>query len=57
MVLIMFSSDCVFVFDLCSFFRLPYSVCLGVFILRRLITLSLKPPTLFLFLQTYPYHL
>ena len=35
-------------FVLLSFFSLPYTVCLGVFVLKGLITLSLKVPTLFL---------
>ena len=35
------------VFDLLNFFPLPYKVCLGVFVLRRLRILSLKPSTIF----------
>ena len=42
MLLILF-----WVFGLLSFFLLPYIVCLGVFILKRLIFLFLKPPTSF----------
>ena len=37
-----------FDFGLLNFFLLPYTVCFGVFILKRLITLFLKPLTLFL---------
>ena len=48
MLLIMFSSDCFGVFYLFRFFALPYTVCLGVFALKRLINLSLKAPTPFL---------
>ena len=36
-----------YVFGLLNYFHLPYTVCLGAFVLKRLITLSLKPPTLF----------
>ena len=36
------------VFGLLSFFPLPCMVCLSVFVLKRLKTLSLKPPTPFL---------
>ena len=35
------------VFGLLSFYPLPYAGCLGVFVFKRLITLSLKPPTIF----------
>ena len=35
-------------FGLFSFFPLPCTVCLGVFVLKRLTILSLKPPTPFL---------
>ena len=48
MLLIMFSSDYFYVFDLFSFFPLPYTVCLGVFVLKRLRTLYLKLAALFL---------
>ena len=48
MLLIMFSSDFFGVFYLFRFFALPYTVCLGVFALKRLINLSLKAPTPFL---------
>ena len=48
MLLIMFSSDCFCGFGLLSFFPLPYTIYLGVFVLKRLATLSLKPPTIFL---------
>ena len=36
------------VFGLLSFFPLPYTVYLGVFVLKRLTILSFKPPTFFL---------
>ena len=36
------------VFGLLNFFPLPYIVCLSVFVLKRLITLSLKAPALFI---------
>ena len=48
MLLIMFSSDCFCVFGLLRCFSLPCTNCLGVFILKRFTTLSLKPPTIFL---------
>ena len=48
MLLIMFSSDCFDVFYLFRFFPLPYTVCLGVFALKRIINVSLKAPTPFL---------
>ena len=47
MLLILFSSDCVCAFGLLSFFHLAYTVCLGVFALKRLTISSLKPPTIF----------
>ena len=48
MVLILFSSDCLCVFGLLSFFPVPDTVCLYVLFLKRLITLSSKPPTILL---------
>ena len=48
MLLVMFSTYCFSVFGLLNFFTLPYMVCLGGFVLKRLTTLSLKPPTTFL---------
>ena len=36
------------VFGLLSFFPLQNTVCLGVFVLKKLTILSLKPPALFL---------
>ena len=48
MLLIIFFSDCFSLFDLLSFFSLPYTVCLDVFVLKRLTTLSLNPPTIFI---------
>ena len=48
MLLILFSSDYFCVFDLLSFFPLPYTAFLGVFVLKRLTSLSLKPPKLLL---------
>ena len=47
MLLIIFSSDCFCGFGLLGFFPLPYTACLGVFVLKRPIILSLKPPTTF----------
>ena len=35
------------IFGLLSFFPLPFTVCLGVFVLKRLTTISLKPPAIF----------
>ena len=49
----MFSSDCFCVFSLLSFFSLPYTICLGVFVLKRPTSLSWKPPTIFLWAQEY----
>ena len=40
MLLVMFSSDCFCVFGLLSFFLLPYTVCLGVYLLNRLKTIK-----------------
>ena len=48
MLLILFASDAVCNFGLLSLFPLPYTICLDVFVLKRLTTLSLKPPTLFI---------
>ena len=53
MLVIMLSSDCFFIFNLFDFFSLPYPAgCLpyssGVFVVKRLTTLYLKPPTDFL---------
>ena len=36
------------VFGLLSFFPFTYMVCLGMFVLKRVTILCLKPPTLFL---------
>ena len=44
----MLSSDYFCVFGLLSFFPLQYTVCLGVFVLKKLTTLSLKPLAIFL---------
>ena len=44
MLLIMLSWDRFWLFNLFSFFPFPYTICLGEFVLKRLITLSLKPP-------------
>ena len=48
MLLIKFASDCFFVFCLLSFFFFLHTACLGVFVLKRATTLSLKLPTIFL---------
>ena len=42
------SSNIALCFWLLSFFPLSYIVCLGVFVLKRPIILSLKQPTIFL---------
>ena len=43
-----FSPDFFCIFGLVTFFLLPYTVCLGVFVLKRHPTLLLKPPAIFL---------
>ena len=48
MLLILFSSDYFCVVGFLSFFPLPNTVCLGVFVLKKLTTLSLKPLAIFL---------
>ena len=48
MLLIMFSPDCFCISGLLSFFPLPYTAFLGAFMLKRLTTSSLRPPTNFL---------
>ena len=52
MVLFILPSDCFCIFNLLGLFPLPCMVCLpyssGVFVLKGLTTLSLKPPTVFL---------
>ena len=47
MLLIIFSSNCFCIVGLLNFIPLPCMVCLGVFVLKRLTTLSLKPLTIF----------
>ena len=47
MLLIKFASDYFFVFRLLSFFFFSHTACLGVFVLKRAATLSLKLPTIF----------
>ena len=46
-ILIILSLDCFCAFGLLSFFTLPYTVCLHVFFLKRVGTLSLKLPKIF----------
>ena len=45
MLSIMFSSDCLCLFGLFNDFPLSYMISLGVFVLKRLTTLSLELPT------------